>query len=303
MSEGSIVASGEERLDKVLISIPGVGSRNRAQRLIESGKVTVDGRRVRAPGERVREGSKVQIEWSRPGTGSDRRKGREGLERSGLQILFEDEHLIAVDKPPGLLTDTASKEQHRTRDSAYKRLRAWLRPRGDRPRTVHRIDRDTSGVVLFARTDTAEGHLRRQFKNHEPERVYRAIVRGRLPLSTELIPWRDTTRWHKGRRILEAVHPEAPGARETLCHMRALRHLEADTEIEVQLHTGRRNQIRLQAALRGHPLLGDRLYGDRTVGQAAPRQLLHAFALTVIHPTTGKPLRFECPLPSDWPTG
>lgn len=291
----------DDRLDRILAELPKVGSRRRAQRTIESGKVLVDGQRITRAGQIVRAGSEITIEWNRPGTGVERRKGQRALVESGLQILFEDPYMVAVDKPPGLLTDTASEEQHRTRDSVYKRLRTWLRPRGDRPRTVHRIDRDTSGVVLFARTDAAESSLRQQFMSHQPERIYRAIVAGHPELSADPSPWVDHTRWHRGRRILEALHPEAPGARETISYARLIRELGDRSEIEVQIQTGRRNQIRLQAALRGHALVGDRLYGPSTAGPRAARQLLHAWRLTVAHPATGDPVRIEAPFPADWP--
>lgn len=283
------------RLDLRVAALPDVGSRSRAKRAITSGKVFVDGVLCTSPGQLVAVDAEVAVQWERPGTGKDRRRGDQGMADAGLTILYEDADVIAVNKPPGLLTDTASVEQHRTRDSVWKRLRAYLRPAGERPATVHRIDRDTSGVVLFARNERAEHALRDQFRARAPERIYRALVAGR-PAQTEMT-WRDHTRWHAGRRLLVVMPPQAQGARETVSHVRVLKRFAEATEIEVRLETGRRNQIRLQASERGHPLLGERLYGK---GPPAPRQLLHAARLLVQHPRTRAPLVVEAPLPTDY---
>lgn len=290
----------EDRLDKLIAAWDEVGSRRRAQNAIETGKVFVDGEVVRQAGQKIAAGSTVEIRWNRPGTGLARKKARDDLRAAGLRILFEDEHLVAVDKPPGLLTDTASREQHRTRDSVSKRLRAWLRVRGDRPRTVHRIDRDTSGVVLFARTDRAERHLRDQFRAHTTERTYLAVVHG-IPAPPETT-WEDLTRWNASARLLVALPPDAEGGHRTVSHIRVRRTFgRRAAEVEIRIETGRRNQIRLQAAERGHPLLGERLYGTMPRGgPTAPRQLLHAHRLVVIHPVTGEPITFKAPLPKDY---
>lgn len=296
MSAESFTATGDDRLDRLLAARPSVGSRARARAAIESGKVAVDGAPCQQPARVVTAGQVVSLDWNRPGTGRDRQRGAAGLADAGLRVLFEDEDVVAVDKPPGLLTDTASQEQHRTQDSVYKRLRAYLRASGDRPATVHRIDRDTSGVVLFARNERAEANLRDQFRARTPERVYRAVVLGRPADGV----WTDATRWNKGRLILEIVSSQSPGALETISTVHVVRTMGEVSEIEVRLTTGRRNQIRLQAATRGHPLVGERLYVERPVGPPAPRQLLHAWRLTVRHPRTGRPLTVEAPLPGDW---
>ena len=288
----------DDRLDRLLAARPQVGSRRRARQAIETGKVFVGGAPCTEAGHPVPAGTPIEIRWNRPGSARDRHRADRDLSEAGVRIVHQDAHLIAVDKPPGLLTDTASRTQHRTRDSVWKRLRAVLRAAGQRPRTVHRIDRDTSGLVLFAATDAAEAHLRDQFRNHRPTRVYRALVLGHPRPDTAT--WEDHTRWHRGRRILEAVPPQAPGARPTRCSVRVIRRDRDFSELEIALDTGRRNQIRLQAALRGHPLLGEKLYVDRPVGPPAPRQLLHAHVLEVVHPATGAPLRLTAPLPPDW---
>lgn len=295
------IVDTEGRLDKWLASWDSVGSRRRARQAIETGKVLVDGEVVQEPAFVVEPGVRVELQWNRPGTAQARHKSQQELRAAGVRIVYEDAAMIAVNKPAGLLTDTASVEQHRSRDSVYKRLRAYLRPFGDRPRTVHRIDRDTSGVVLFARTDAAERHLRDQFRKHTTERLYLAVVHG-LP-DFEHATWEDWTRWNKSARLLVQVPEEAEGSRRTACHVRVLRRLPPHAaELEIRLDTGRRNQIRLQAALRGHPLLGERLYGEPPRTPTAPRQLLHASRLTVLHPDTGEPVGLKAPLPADYKT-
>lgn len=291
------------RLDKVVAAMADVGSRRRAREAIQTGKVLVDKEVCTEPGLMVAPGTHVELQYNRPGTGKDRVAGKKGLIEAGLDIVFEDEHLVAVSKPPGLLTDTASVEQHRTRDSVWKRLRAYLRASGDLPRTVHRIDRDTSGVVLFARTEPAELNLRDQFRNHRPERTYLALVAGQP--TWDRAEWLDWTRWNGAARILVRVPPAADGGKETRCQVSVRRRFgHVASEIEVRLHTGRRNQIRLQASERGFPLLGERLYvdraGGRRIGPRVPRQMLHARTLGVIHPKTGRPLTLRARIPADY---
>ncbi|MFT7518056.1 MAG: 23S rRNA pseudouridine1911/1915/1917 synthase [Kiritimatiellia bacterium] len=300
MSATNVQVDQQLRLDKVVAALSSVGSRSRAKRAITTGKVDIDGQVCHNPGIMVEAGSTVSVHMNRPGTSAERHAGNQGLVDAGLEILFADDHVVAVNKPPGLLTDTASLEQHRHRDSVRKRLRAWLRARGQLARVVHRIDRDTSGVVLFARTEQAEARLRRQFRERRPERVYHALVNG--VVEWEQDRWVDQTRWHKGRRILECVYQKTPGAVETISHVTVLRRFHGASEIEVRLTTGRRNQIRLQAQLRGHPLVGERLYiepGYRGL-RVAERQCLHAARLVVLHPHTNEPLTVTAPKPADW---
>jgi 23S rRNA pseudouridine1911/1915/1917 synthase len=299
MSLLTFIASDSDRLDRLLAAQPRIGSRTKARVAIESGKVDIGGVTSIELGAPVARGAEITVYWNRSGTAVDRRKGDAGLEETGLEIVYEDPDVVAVNKPPGLLTDTASIEQHREQDSVYKRLRAWLRPSGDRPFTVHRIDRDTSGLVLFARNPTAERNLRNQFRNRSPVRIYRAIVSGLV--QEPVARWVDHTRWHKGRLLLEKVSPNTPGALETLSDVRVVWRLQDRTEIEVRITTGRRNQIRLQAQLRGHPLVGERLYVEMGRGIPAPRQLLHAWQLEVFHPSRPGSLSLEAPLPKDWP--
>jgi 23S rRNA pseudouridine1911/1915/1917 synthase len=296
---------GGARLDRLVVDLPEVGSRRRARQAIETGKVSVDGR-VCGPddvGLKVPEGATVAIAWDRPGTGRAKHQARKGLDEAGLKVLFEDEWLVAVNKPTGLLTDTANRYQSMHRDSMRVRLQRYLRVQGDAVFVVHRIDRDTSGVVLAARTERASRELRRQFRNRRPERCYLAVVHGRPdPAQGD---WTDWMAWDPAKRIQRKTPPETEGAVEATTRVRTLAHYGRFASLlELRLVSGRRNQIRLQAALRGHPLLGEKLYlpedwhpPSKTLIQ---RQALHALALEVDHPQHRKPVRFEAPPPNDF---
>jgi 23S rRNA pseudouridine1911/1915/1917 synthase len=258
----------------------------------------VDGEVCAEPGRVLAAGAAVELRWNEPGTGRERVRARQDLELAGLRVIYQDDAVIALDKPPGLLTDTASREQARERDSVKKRLIPLLRAEGARPHVVHRLDRDTSGVVLFARTEAAEDILRARFARHEPERVYLALVQG-VPRDPEGT-WEDWMAWDRRAHI---QRPSRPGEADAVLASASWRRVEIlgrCSLLEVRLHTGRRNQIRLHAQLRGHPLVGERLYVDP--GSPPPtfgRQALHAARLSVAHPDDGRILVLESPLPED----
>lgn len=303
----SLVVSPEQagtRLDRIVVDLPEVGTRRRARHAIETGKVSIEGRACGPEdvGRKVKAGTQVAITWGKPGTGRAKHQAAKGLREAGLKVLFEDEWVVAVDKPSGLLTDTANRHQSMHHDSLRVRLQRYLRVQGDAVFVVHRIDRDTSGVVLAARTERASKDLRRQFRNHRPTRCYLAVVHGVPDPATG--EWSDWMAWEPAKRIQRATKPEAEGAVLAKCRMRTIAtYGRYASLIELRLHTGRRNQIRLQAQLRGHPLVGEKLYlPEDWHGPSKPlipRQALHALFLELDHPDRRKPVRFESPLPDD----
>src|SRR6266576_3366823 len=154
---------------------------------------------------------------------------------------------------------------------------------------VHRIDRDTSGLVLFAKSESAQNTLKEQFKRHEPERVYQAVVYGHPspPAGT----WRDHLVWDLKALIQKETHPRDPLGKEAISQYKVIEQLAGASLIEVTLVTGKRNQIRIQARLRGHTLVGEQryVYGPDTLRPIAfPRQALHAIRLGFRHPTTAE---------------
>jgi len=205
-----------------------------------------------------------------------------------------------LDKPVGLLAVPLN--ERRAAPSAFDHVEDHLRSQGKRrPLVVHRIDRDTSGLVVFAKTARGQSALKEQFLRRAPERVYWAIVYGQPSPSQGT--WEDRLVWDQRALIQKQTHPSDPKGTDARCHYQVLEQFgSAAALIEVRLDTGRRNQIRLQARLHGHTLVGERryVYGPSVLRPIAfPRQALHAHHLTFEHPTTGESMTFTAPLPDD----
>ena len=286
------------RLDKFLASVGRLGSRSRAVGALARGKVFLNDAEVTVAdaARRVSGGDRLRVWMDRPGSS----KRRPGLHPAGdLDILFEDDDLIAVNKPPGLLA--VPLERKPEAESVLDRIDRHLRShRARRPFTVHRIDRDTSGVVLFATHAAAQAMLKRQFLRHEPERVYLAIVYGHPTRPSGL--WRDHLAWDQRSLMQKQTHARDPHGKEAISEYRVADRYGHTSLMEVRLVTGKRNQIRIQAWLHGHTLVGEPRYvfGPGHVRPIAfPRQALHAARLSVKHPFSGRTLVFEAPLPQD----
>lgn len=285
------------RLDKFLAEPGRAGSRGRASAALERGKVILNSREAtRAEAAyRLAQGDVVRLWIDRPGTSKPR--GPVGV--GELTVVFEDDALCVVDKPAGLLTVPLPRRDEAP--SVASRLEQHFRPRGRRrPLVVHRIDRDTSGLVVFAKDEAAREHLKQQLRRREPERVYLAVVYGRPdpPAGT----WRDHMVWDDDALIQKETHPRDPRGKEATCDYRVVESFAESSLIEVRLQTGKRNQIRLQARLRGHTLVGEKryVYGPEHLRPIEfPRQALHAWRLAFRHPRDGRMLRFEAPLPHD----
>jgi 23S rRNA pseudouridine1911/1915/1917 synthase len=286
------------RLDKFLAAVERLGSRSRAVAAIERGKVFVndDEASTADAARRLTARDRVRVWMDRPGSS----KRRPAPHQAGdLHILYEDDDVIAVNKPPGLLA--VPLERKEGAESVLDQIDRHLRShRTRRPFTVHRIDRDTSGVVVFAKHAAAQAVLKQQFLRREPERVYQAIVYGHPAPPSGM--WRDTLVWDERSLIQKETHPRDPRGQEAMSEYRIIERYSETSLIEVRLVTGKRNQIRIQARLRGHTLVGERryVYGPaemRPIDFA--RQALHAARLTVKHPATGQALTFEAPLPQD----
>lgn len=286
------------RLDKFLAVRDRLGSRARAVTALARGKIFVNGAEVGidAAGRRLAAGDAVLLWMDRPGTA--KRRAALGGARD-LPIMYEDEALLVLNKPPGLLV--VPLDRRGGARSVYEDIKDHLRTRGHRrPFVVHRIDRDTSGLVVFAKRADAQQRLKEQFKRHEPERVYRAIVYGHPtpPAGT----WRDHLVWDQRALIQKETHPRDPRGKDALSEYRVIERFREASLIEVRLITGKRNQIRLQARLRGHMLVGEQRYvfGPEHLRPIAfPRQALHAYRLSFRHPVDGRVMQFEAPLPDD----
>lgn len=212
---------------------------------------------------------------------------------SGLRIVYRDEALAVVDKPAGLVVHPAPSHRGPTLvDELDDLLGGGAEP--ERPGIVHRLDKDTSGLLVVARTDEVHAALQELVRRREVERVYLALVRGRLVSRTGTI---DAP---IGRASRQRHRMAVSGAaqREARTHFEVLELLAAETYLEAKLETGRTHQIRAHFAAIGHPLVGDATYGGE-LKHGLERQFLHAHRLAFVHPRTGKELSFASELPDD----
>lgn len=286
------------RLDKFLAVPARLGSRSKATAAIDRGKVFVNEREAATTDAALilAEGDIVRVWMDRPGSG---RAVRARPRRHGdLVVVYEDASLLVVDKPPGLLAVPLGRRGQSR--SLLELVEAHLWSQGKRrPQVVHRIDRDTSGLVMFAKDGATLAHLKGQFLRREPERVYQAVVHGHL--TPEAGTWRDHLVWDGEELIQRVTNARDARGREAISEYQVLQRLRGASLVEVRLVTGKRNQIRLQAELRGHPLVGEKMYAEAPLVAriAFPRQALHAWRLGFEHPDTGRVIRLESPLPKD----
>lgn len=264
--------------------------RRKARDAVRDGRVDLDGKTVDEPGRDVAEAAALAYVPDRP---PKRRV------RTRLVVLAEGEDFIIVEKPAGLLTvPTAERETEtllsRTLDYLHHRYRR--RPYAG---TVQRLDKETSGALIFARNRPAQAELQRQFKEHTIVREYNAIVEGELKSSGTFRA--ELSRDPDGRRRSVA---RAPGAgRRAVTHYEVVERLGGATLVAVRLETGRTHQIRIHFAAAGHPVLGDAVYRPPRMGPPpveAPRQMLHARLLGFADPRTGRPVEATSPLPEDF---
>jgi 23S rRNA pseudouridine1911/1915/1917 synthase len=287
------------RLDKFLAASERLGSRAKVVTALERGKVFLNEveSRIADAGVKLVAGDVVRVWMDRPGSAS---RVPSPFRKGALDILFEDEALIVLNKPAGILS--VPLERRSQAPSIVMLLEDYFRSSGKRkPLVVHRIDLDTSGLVVFAKTTLAQQRLKDQFRRREPERIYWAAVYGHP--SPEQGTWRDRLVWDTKALIQKETHPSDPKGVDAQCDYRVLERFEDASLIEVRLHTGKRNQIRIQARLRGHTLIGETryVYGPDTLRPIEfGRQALHAHSLAFRHPADDRPLEFEAPLPQDF---
>ncbi|MBM3771821.1 MAG: RluA family pseudouridine synthase [Acidimicrobiia bacterium] len=290
------------RLDAFLAVRERLRSRGRAKRAIERGQVQLNEEEAlpEHAATRLSPGDRVRAWTDRPGSARVRRRPSRDTHRE-LAIVYEDASVLVVNKPAGLLTVQLARRPGAP--SAASLLASYLRSQGKRRAwVVHRIDRDTSGLVVFATNPSAREALKNQFARREPERVYLALVRGTPDPPAGV--WRDQLRWDAASLAQTVTDARDSRAREAVTNYRVLESFGSEAAfVCLRLHTGRRNQIRIQASAHGHPLLGERMYvspvGFRRGNGAATRQALHAWRLRFLHPDTGRPISVEAPLPAD----
>ena len=312
--------TGPARLDQYLAGLDLGLTRSRLQQLIADGDILVNGAAVK-PSHRIRPGDRIQLSSPPP------QPAAAIPQDIPLTVIYQDAHLIVIDKPPGLPAHPGPGHPDGTLVNGLLALCPDIQGIGGRirPGIVHRLDKDTSGLIIAAKTETAHHHLSQQIKDRAIKKGYLALVQGAPSPSSGIIdvPIARDPR----RRTRMAVTPNGRPSRteyRTLQHItpptskRTTPHLlhrptpptlertntptpqrtnAAQTLLELQLHTGRTHQARVHLAWLGHPIIADTLYGKPAPN--LPRQFLHAHHLAFTHPHTNQPLQFNSPLPPD----
>ena len=279
--------SAGERLDRFLAEVPEIGSRAVAERLVREGGVLVDGR-ARAKSHRLEGGE--ELEFEAPAA----RPSELVPEEMDLAVPYEDEHLLIVDTPAGLVVHPAA--GHHSGTLVHGLLAHGDVEGGDeeRPGIVHRLDRDTSGLMVVARTPEAHRRLQEMIRAREVTREYLALVAGRPRSRRGTIDAAIGRDRHDAlKHSLDTAHP-----RDAITHFEIERELAGYTLLRVRLETGRTHQIRVHLGAIELPVAGDPTYGRPGV-LGLERQFLHAARLAFEHPFTGEPVDVESPLPDD----
>jgi len=286
-----------QRLDQALAVLLPDYSRSRLKAWIEGGEVRVDGATLR-PRDKVSGGETVTVRVAL------REESRALPQDIPLVLVHEDAHVFVVDKPAGLVVHPGAGNPDRTLQNALLALDPGL---AGLPRAgiVHRLDKDTSGLLVVARTLPAHTALVRMLGERDVHREYQAICRGVMTAGGTVDAPIDR---HPTDRVRMAIRE---GGRESVTHYRVIKRYRSHTHVRVQLETGRTHQIRVHLAHAGYPIVGDKVYGGRltfpkgaseALRQALrdfPRQALHAARLQFDHPVTGRPLECVSPLPAD----
>jgi 23S rRNA pseudouridine1911/1915/1917 synthase len=282
----------------VLATLVGDVSRTQLSRHIAEGAVTVNGRPA-SPSQKVRAGDVVA--WTPPAV----REVALVAEDIPLRVVFEDAHLVVVDKPAGLVVHPAAGHEDGTLVNALLAHCRDLRGIGGelRPGIVHRIDKDTSGLLVVAKDDVTMNALGADFKVHRIRRIYDALVVGRPPRASGKIDTLHGRDPHDRKKFSIKVKT----GKRAVTNWRLIEDFGRAARMEAELETGRTHQVRVHFAAMGCPLLGDATYGRpprdeavRAIGKTLGRQALHARILGFHHPHTGKWIELECPPPADF---
>lgn len=287
-NEIRITADGR-RLDVLLAEQSGL-TRSRIAALMEEGQVTADGQVIIKAGHKAKPGQAIILTVPAP------KPAVPQAQDIPLTILYEDADLAVVIKPSGMVVHPAAGNEDGTLVNALLHHLDSLGGIGGelRPGIVHRLDKDTSGLLLVAKNDTSQLALSRQLAAREMEKHYRALVEGNLREDSGRIE-APIARSRKERKKM-AVDEEG---REAITEWTVLSRVPGATLLDVHILTGRTHQIRVHMKHIGHPVCGDPIYGSAR-GLKVPRLMLHAYTLTFTHPTTGERLTFTAPLPEEF---
>jgi len=278
----------DERIDKVLAQSMDTLSRSFLQKLLKDGKVFVNGKAVKA-NYKVKEADRIEFQIP-PAVEPDI-----VAEDIPLSVLYEDDDVLVVDKPKGMVVHPAAGHYSGTLVNAVMfRCKDKLSGINGvlRPGIVHRIDMDTTGSILICKNDRAHNHIAQQLKDHSISRKYRAIVCGVIKEDSGVIEG-AIGRDKKDRKKMAVT----PDGKHAVTHYKVLERFKEHTYVECELETGRTHQIRVHMSSKGFPLLGDEIYGRGKSKYKCQGQCLHAMVLGFVHPVSGKYIETEAPLP------
>ncbi|MBN2982009.1 MULTISPECIES: RluA family pseudouridine synthase [Cohnella] len=267
----------------LLESLSGQG-RNSVKSMLARGQISVDGNIEKAYNFRLRPGQTVTVSTARQA---------EAPRLIGLSVLYEDDDVIVVRKEAGLLSIATGQGEELT---AYRQLMEHVRAQHPKNRVfiVHRLDRDTSGVMMFARSEKIQQALQTNWKENVKERVYVALVEGQVKGAEGVVE-----SWLKENKAMRVYSSPKPGdGQHAITRYKVLRSDRSFSLLEVRLETGRKNQIRVHMQDIGHPVVGDKKYGARS--RILGRLGLHAKLLAFTHPVSGRTMSFEAPVPSSF---
>ncbi len=290
--EFSVTSSSgaDQRLDLFIADRIKTLSRSQIQKLIESQRVRINDQSQKSS-HKLRVGDKVEIEYDLI------RPEKIQPEKIPIDVIHEDDHIILIDKPSGMVVHPGAGLKKGTLVNALLFHFPDLESVGpeERPGVVHRLDKETSGLMVIARSQMAYKSLRSQFRKREIEKTYIGLIWGRMPQPKGKITWAVGRHPKHGERV--SIKTKKPRQAETRYSL--LKEMEEFSLLEIKPITGRTHQIRVHLAAAGHPLVGDKRYGGKKKKFRDIRLFLHACSLRLTHPETRKKIEFSSPLPSD----
>ncbi|MEX1030436.1 MAG: RluA family pseudouridine synthase [Paenibacillaceae bacterium] len=269
-----------ELMEFLILSMPNKG-RNTIKGQLARGQISVNQKEITKYNHPLKQGDIVTVEWV---------KAKEEEKPIGLKIVFEDEDILVINKESGLLSIAGGEQKELT---AHRQLMEYVRKSGPSNRVfiVHRLDRDTSGLMVFAKKEKAKLTLQNNWQEMVLERTYVALVEREVKKSEgKIVSWLT-----ESKTLMMYSSPKPNGGQEAITHYKVVRATKAYSLLEIHLETGRKNQIRVHMQDIGHPVVGDKKYGSTT--NPLGRMGLHAQVLVFIHPTTGQPMSFKTDVP------
>ncbi|MDD4879493.1 MAG: RluA family pseudouridine synthase [Candidatus Omnitrophica bacterium] len=275
------------RLDQYLVSVlPRTVSRSHLKKLIDGGSILVDGKAAK-PHHKVKPGEKIEVSFEEPVSPELK------AEDIALDIIYEDDDMIVINKQPGIAVHPAPGTRSGTIVNALlNHCRKLSDLNEGRPGIVHRLDKDTSGVMVAAKNNASHAELAKQFKDRTVKKNYLALVKGVVELDNGVVDLPIGR--HPSNRQKMAVRHDS--ARNAVTEYKVIKRFDGFTLVKLDLKTGRTHQIRVHMAYIGHPVLGDEKYGSKG---KFPRQALHSYYLRLRHPKDGREMEFKADLPDD----